>query len=124
MGEREPERPGMTRKPVTMEGPVCPVPIDHREVVVIGHGSGGRMTQALISRIFSPAFENAPRWRGADSAGVADPGHGRARPGPTRLASPPPRPAGAAVEGGGRVFCNGWRGGEERGWLRGVRRII
>ena len=77
MGEREPERPGMTKQPVTMEGAVCPVPIDHREVVVIGHGSGGRMTQALISRIFYPAFENAPLLRGDDSAVVETPGPGR-----------------------------------------------
>src|SRR3990172_1098754 len=77
MGERKRERPGMRRQPVTMEGAVCPVPIDHREVVVIGHGSGGRMTQSLISRIFYPAFENAPVLRGDDSAVVEDHGPGR-----------------------------------------------
>jgi len=77
MGERKRERPGMIEKSVPMEGSVCPVPIDHHESVVIGHGSGGRMTQALIGRIFYPAFDNETLLRGDDSAVVEPPGPGR-----------------------------------------------
>lgn len=29
---------------VTMEGPVCPLPLHHHTQIVMGHGSGGRMT--------------------------------------------------------------------------------
>lgn len=43
-----------------MEGPLCPVPLAHLEQIVIGHGSGGRMTQQLFERIFKPAFNNGP----------------------------------------------------------------
>jgi hydrogenase expression/formation protein HypE len=36
----------------------CPVPItDHKEIVM-GHGSGGRLTQQLIERMVLPAFDN------------------------------------------------------------------
>src|SRR4051812_15584186 len=36
----------------------CPAPItDHREIV-LGHGSGGRLTQQLIDRLILPAFRN------------------------------------------------------------------
>ena len=39
------------------EGPVCPVPrTTDVEQIVIGHGSGGRMTHELILEIFAPAF--------------------------------------------------------------------
>lgn len=40
------------------EGPVCPVPMRHDDQIVMGHGSGGRMTQELIARVFAPAFSN------------------------------------------------------------------
>jgi hydrogenase expression/formation protein HypE len=36
------------------EGPVCPVPLSHHEQIVMGHGSGGKMTQDLIQRVFLP----------------------------------------------------------------------
>lgn len=68
---------GIADRPMTLEGPACPVPIDHHEIVVIGHGSGGRMTQALISRIFYPAFDNEALLRGNDSAVVESPEPGK-----------------------------------------------
>ncbi|GAP14941.1 hydrogenase maturation protein, carbamoyl dehydratase HypE [Longilinea arvoryzae] len=40
------------------EGPVCPLPMRHDDQIVMGHGSGGRMTQELIARVFAPAFSN------------------------------------------------------------------
>jgi len=36
----------------------CPVPIREREVILIGHGSGGRMTSELLERVVVPALSN------------------------------------------------------------------
>jgi hydrogenase expression/formation protein HypE len=53
---------------VSMQGAVCPVPLVHSEKVVLGHGSGGKMTQDLITQIFYPPFENPTLLRGDDAA--------------------------------------------------------
>ena len=55
------------------EGPVCPVPLHHAEQIVIGHGSGGRMTHELIQQIFVPAFQDPAVTGGNDSAAVGLP---------------------------------------------------
>jgi hydrogenase expression/formation protein HypE len=34
----------------------CPVPHSQYEHILLGHGSGGRMTAELIERLFVPAF--------------------------------------------------------------------
>ncbi len=52
----------------TFEGPVCPLPLNHSEQIVMGHGSGGRMTQELIQRIFFPHLQSAPLAEGNDFA--------------------------------------------------------
>jgi len=57
----------------TFEGPVCPVPLRHEEQIVIGHGSGGRMTHDLIQKIFAPAFANPAVKDSNDSAAVGLP---------------------------------------------------
>lgn len=36
----------------------CPLPISDTDRVLLGHGSGGRLTHRLISDIFYPAFRN------------------------------------------------------------------
>jgi hydrogenase expression/formation protein HypE len=36
----------------------CPVPSSNYEHVLLGHGSGGRLTADLIERLFVPAFDN------------------------------------------------------------------
>jgi hydrogenase expression/formation protein HypE len=36
----------------------CPAPIVPAEHIVLGHGSGGRLTADLIRRVFLPAFDN------------------------------------------------------------------
>jgi hydrogenase expression/formation protein HypE len=36
----------------------CPLPINNTECVLLGHGSGGRLTHSLIRDIFYPAFRN------------------------------------------------------------------
>jgi hydrogenase expression/formation protein HypE len=37
----------------------CPLPLVDGERILLGHGSGGAMTAALIARCFLPAFQNA-----------------------------------------------------------------
>ena len=36
----------------------CPVPLSNRDHVVLGHGSGGKLTAELIRDVFLPAFRN------------------------------------------------------------------
>lgn len=48
----------MTLEIPSFEGPVCPVPLNHVEQIVMGHGSGGRMTAELIRSVFQPVFSN------------------------------------------------------------------
>lgn len=54
---------------LSMEGAVCPLPLAHDEQIVIGHGSGGKMSHDLIARMFLPAFDNLAL-RAGDDAGV------------------------------------------------------
>jgi len=58
----------------TMQGPVCPVPLRHTQQIVMGHGSGGRMTQDLIRQVFAPHFSNPALNAGNDFAAVPDGG--------------------------------------------------
>jgi len=55
----------------TMEGPVCPLPLRHNQQIVIGHGSGGRMTYDLIEKTFKPYLSSSPLEGGNDFAAVA-----------------------------------------------------
>jgi len=36
----------------------CPLPIDNSDRILLGHGSGGRLTHRLITEVFYPAFRN------------------------------------------------------------------
>src|SRR5262249_12468790 len=36
----------------------CPVPLTDHGTIVLGHGSGGRLTHRLIERVIAPAFSN------------------------------------------------------------------
>ncbi len=63
---------------VQIEGAVCPLPLPHKEQIVIGHGSGGRMTADLLKEIFLPRFSNPALDAGNDAASVELPtGAGR-----------------------------------------------
>ncbi|MGD8814377.1 MAG: hydrogenase expression/formation protein HypE [Anaerolineales bacterium] len=62
---------------ISMQGAICPVPLQHNAQVVLGHGSGGKMTQDLIERSFYPPFKNPTLLRGNDSAVVTTPEGGR-----------------------------------------------
>ncbi|NTW55800.1 MAG: hydrogenase expression/formation protein HypE [Chlorobiaceae bacterium] len=39
--------------------PACPLPIQQHETVQMAHGAGGRLSQALMQRIFMPHLSNA-----------------------------------------------------------------
>jgi len=54
---------------VNVQGSVCPVPIMHRGKIVMGHGSGGKMSLELINRLFLPPFGN-PILNAGNDAGV------------------------------------------------------
>ena len=41
-----------------LPGSACPVPITHHEQIVLGHGSGGKLSAQLIEQVFLPAFRN------------------------------------------------------------------
>jgi hydrogenase expression/formation protein HypE len=41
-----------------MPGEACPVPLPDHKQIVLGHGSGGKLTQDLIEKIFLPNFRN------------------------------------------------------------------
>lgn len=53
-------------------GAACPIPLAHHEKIVLGHGSGGRMMQELIEKVFLPPLDN-PILRIGDDAGVCFP---------------------------------------------------
>src|SRR5579864_4293236 len=36
----------------------CPIPIYEHKQIVLGHGSGGKLTADLIDKVFLPAFRN------------------------------------------------------------------
>src|SRR5690242_12835520 len=46
----------------------CPMPVAGHKKVVIGHGSGGRLSAQLISEMFLPAFDNEVLRRMDDQA--------------------------------------------------------
>jgi hydrogenase expression/formation protein HypE len=59
--------------PVSMQGAVCPLPLAHQNQIVIGHGSGGRMSQELIQRVFYPYLRSDGLLQGNDAARLAIP---------------------------------------------------
>ncbi|HET6445622.1 MAG TPA: hydrogenase expression/formation protein HypE [candidate division Zixibacteria bacterium] len=56
---------------ITIQGLVCPVPIQKRGQVIMGHGSGGKLSHDLIADLFYPPFDN-PVLRLSNDAGVVD----------------------------------------------------
>jgi hydrogenase expression/formation protein HypE len=60
----------------SFEGPSCPVPLYHGDQIVMGHGSGGRMTADLIRTVFQPVFTNPALNEGNDFASVPVVNHG------------------------------------------------
>ncbi|MCB2179807.1 hydrogenase expression/formation protein HypE [bacterium] len=52
-----------------MQGAYCPVPLQQKSTIVMGHGSGGKMMHDLIAEVFVSAFEN-PSLTAGNDAGV------------------------------------------------------
>lgn len=61
-----PENPEM----IKMQGPVCPIPLQHTDSILIGHGSGGQMTRSLIQNIFQSRIGNHILSEGNDAARI------------------------------------------------------
>lgn len=59
----------MSEEPLGFEGAVCPVPLSRYEKIVLGHGSGGRMSHDLIRQVFLPFLAN-PILNAGDDAGI------------------------------------------------------
>ncbi|MDP2965161.1 MAG: hydrogenase expression/formation protein HypE [Pelolinea sp.] len=52
----------------TFNNLVCPLPLAHKDRIVISHGSGGRMTKDLIDTVFARSFSNPTLAKGNDFA--------------------------------------------------------
>lgn len=55
----------------TLDALTCPAPLAASDTVLLGHGSGGRLTAELIRKVFLPAFSNAALERLDDQAVVS-----------------------------------------------------
>ena len=60
-------------EPVYIESAMCPMPIRDRGYVIMGHGSGGKLSHDLIAARFLPAFDNEALRAGND-AGIVQMG--------------------------------------------------
>jgi hydrogenase expression/formation protein HypE len=58
----------------TPDWATCPLPVSTFEHILLGHGSGGRLTAELVCRLFVPAFENPVLSALEDQAVVSVPG--------------------------------------------------
>lgn len=56
----------------TMQGAVCPLPLEHQDHILLGHGSGGKMSHDLIQNLFLPRLDN-PALRAGDDAAIVAP---------------------------------------------------
>jgi len=54
---------------INMQGAVCPLPIAQNRQIIMGHGSGGKLSQDLINYLFIPPLDN-PTLRAGNDAGV------------------------------------------------------
>jgi hydrogenase expression/formation protein HypE len=55
----------------TLEPVTCPVPLPAKDKILLGHGSGGKLSAELIQDIFLPAFRNSALARLDDQAIVS-----------------------------------------------------
>jgi hydrogenase expression/formation protein HypE len=62
--------PAMSDQKTNLQGAVCPLPFSHNEQIVMGHGSGGRMTHDLIQSVFARYFSNPILDRNNDAASL------------------------------------------------------
>ncbi len=64
-----PKNSPMADEKTNFEFASCPLPLPHGEQIVMGHGSGGKMSHDLIARVFLPPLDN-PSLRAGDDAGA------------------------------------------------------
>src|SRR5215469_3237043 len=57
VAEKAPARP-QTDLATQLPGASCPLPITTHKQIVLGHGSGGKLSAQLLERVFLPAFSN------------------------------------------------------------------
>ena len=57
----------MKNNKIDFNGATCPVPINHNERVIMGHGSGGLLSQKMIRDVFINAFSNPVLNKGNDA---------------------------------------------------------
>lgn len=60
-------------KIVLLENVHCPLPMAHKDRIVMSHGSGGRMTKDLIDSVFAKIFSNPALDKGNDFADLTIP---------------------------------------------------
>ena len=49
----------------------CPTPLANRDTILLGHGSGGKLSAELLRDVFLPAFNNPSLGKLNDQAVVA-----------------------------------------------------
>ncbi|HET7011444.1 MAG TPA: hydrogenase expression/formation protein HypE [Anaerolineales bacterium] len=55
----------------------CPLPLTHAHQIMLGHGSGGRLTHDLVRHLFLSTFDNPALRQGDDAARLEIPSAGR-----------------------------------------------
>jgi hydrogenase expression/formation protein HypE len=60
----------MSKEPISNENAACPMPLNHNDQIVMGHGSGGRMTHDLIQAVFAKPFSNPLLDKNNDAASL------------------------------------------------------
>jgi len=61
----------MSDKRPGLEPLACPAPLPAKDTVLLGHGSGGRLTAELVRKLFLPAFDNPALARLDDQAVIS-----------------------------------------------------
>ena len=60
-------------EPISIDRLVCPAPVDRQDRILLGHGSGGRLSAQLIQNVFLPALGNPVLLAMEDQAVIAPP---------------------------------------------------
>jgi len=60
----------MSDEKISLQSAICPMPLSHTDQIVIGHGSGGRMTHDLIQSVFAKQFSNPALDQNNDAASL------------------------------------------------------
>jgi hydrogenase expression/formation protein HypE len=55
---------------VEMQGAICPLPLQQKSTIVMGHGSGGKMMHELINEVFVSHFSNPVLEAGNDAGSI------------------------------------------------------